>query len=73
MRNLRDITANGKSIGEVRAFEELQVQERPIEAYAFSMELNYFFCRIEKHERNNISAFQFTPSPRILPIQLKFA
>jgi len=32
---------NGKSIGEVRDFEELKVQERPNEADAFSMELNY--------------------------------
>jgi len=35
------ISANGKSIGEVRAFEELKVQERPNEANIFSMELNY--------------------------------
>ena len=34
------ITANGKSIGEVRAFEELKVQERPNGADAFSDCLN---------------------------------
>jgi len=32
------ITANGKSIGEVRAFGELKVQERLNEADAFSMQ-----------------------------------
>ena len=32
---------NGKSIGEVRDFEELKVQERLNGADAFSMELNY--------------------------------
>ncbi|MGX9987517.1 hypothetical protein [Soonwooa purpurea] len=37
---LDKITANGKSIGEVRAFEELKVQERPIVADIFSMELS---------------------------------
>ena len=31
----------GKSIGEVREFEEPKVQECPNEADAFSMELNY--------------------------------
>ncbi|UOE39149.1 hypothetical protein [Chryseobacterium oryzae] len=35
------IADNGKSIGEVRAFGELKVQERPNVADAFSMELNY--------------------------------
>jgi hypothetical protein len=34
------MSANGKSIGEVRAFEELKVQERPNGANIFSMELN---------------------------------
>jgi len=31
------MSANGKSIGEVRAFEELKVQERPNEADIFSV------------------------------------
>ena len=35
------MAANGKSIGEVRAFEELKVQERPNEANAFSIMLTY--------------------------------
>ncbi|QIG88583.1 hypothetical protein G6R40_02405 [Chryseobacterium sp. POL2] len=35
------ITANGKSIGEVRAFEELKVQERPNVADIFSMKRTY--------------------------------
>ena len=35
------ITDNGKSIGEVRAFEEQKVQETPNVANAFSMKLNY--------------------------------
>jgi len=34
------ITANGKSIGEVREFGELEVQEFTNVADAFSMELN---------------------------------
>jgi len=34
------LTDNGKSIGEVRAFEELKVQERPNGADIFSMKLN---------------------------------
>ncbi|WP_159447659.1 hypothetical protein [Soonwooa buanensis] len=34
------LAANGKSIGEVRAFEELKVQERPSGADAFSDCLN---------------------------------
>ncbi len=33
-----EIIANGKSIGEVRDFEELQVQEFPIVADIFSVE-----------------------------------
>ena len=41
MRVLSIITANGKSIGEVRAFEELKVQEIQNGANAFSMKLNY--------------------------------
>jgi len=32
---------NGKSIGEVRDFEELKVQKFPIVADIFSMKLNY--------------------------------
>ena len=35
------ITANGKSIGEVRAFGELKVQERTNVANAFSILLTY--------------------------------
>ena len=35
------IAGNGKSIGEVRAFEEPKVQESLHVADAFSMELNY--------------------------------
>ena len=35
------ISYNGKSIGEVRAFEEQNVQERPNGADIFSMKLNY--------------------------------
>jgi len=35
------IADNGKSIGEVRAFEELKVQERPNVANAFSILLTY--------------------------------
>ena len=35
------MSPNGKSIGEVRDFEELKVQETPNVANAFSMELNY--------------------------------
>jgi len=35
------ITANGKSIGEVRAFEELKVQRNPNVANAFSILLTY--------------------------------
>jgi len=38
---VQSITANGKSIGEVRAFEELKVQERPNVANAFSILLTY--------------------------------
>jgi len=38
---LGNITANGKSIGEVRAKNELQFNFRPSVADAFSMELNY--------------------------------
>ena len=34
------ISHNGKSIGEVRAFEELKVQEKPNVANAFSSTLN---------------------------------
>jgi hypothetical protein len=40
-RKLYKMADNGKSIGEVRAFEELKVQERPNVANAFSMKLNY--------------------------------
>lgn len=60
---------NGKSIGEVRAFEELKVQRNLNVANAFSILLTYKKSRIEKHERNNISAFQFCTSRRILIIQ----
>ena len=35
------VTDNGKSIGEVRAFEELKVQERTNVANAFSILLTY--------------------------------
>ena len=35
------ITANGKSIAEVREKEELKVQFRPNEANAFFVKLNY--------------------------------
>lgn len=35
------VAANGKSIGEVRDFEELNVQEFTNVANAFSMKLNY--------------------------------
>jgi len=38
---LDKLSANGKSIGEVRTFEELKVQERPNEADIFFVELNY--------------------------------
>ena len=41
MRVLSIITANGKSIGEVRAFEELKVQEIQNVANAFSILLTY--------------------------------
>jgi hypothetical protein len=36
-----NIAHNGKSIGEVRAFEELKVQETPNVANAFSILLTY--------------------------------
>ena len=38
--SLGTLSANGKSIGEVRAFEELKVQETPNVANAFSSTLN---------------------------------
>ncbi|WP_159447616.1 hypothetical protein [Soonwooa buanensis] len=38
---MRRLAANGKSIGEVRAFEELKVQERPNGADIFSMKRTY--------------------------------
>jgi len=41
MRLCHRITANGKSIGEVRAFEEQDVQEKPNVANAFSILLTY--------------------------------
>ena len=41
MRVLSIITANGKSIGEVRDFEELKVQEIQNVANAFSILLTY--------------------------------
>ena len=64
MRVLSIITANGKSIGEVRVFEELKVQEIQNVANAFSILLtykklqnwkawaDYFFC---------FSILHFTP------------
>ena len=38
---LNMVSANGKSIGEVRDFEEQKVQERPNVANAFSIMLTY--------------------------------
>jgi len=40
-QSLGSITHNGKSIGEVRAFEELEVLEKPNVANAFSILLTY--------------------------------
>ena len=55
---------NGKSIGEVRAFEELKVQERPNGADAFSDCLNYEKKQYEKQRRihiTNLSILYLTP------------
>jgi len=41
LRHICKIAHNGKSIGEVRAFEEQEVQVRPNVANAFSIMLTY--------------------------------
>ena len=63
------MVANGKSIGEVREFEELKVQERPNEADAFSMELSYKKnVELKSSGGKKAEDFQFRAKPRILPI-----
>ena len=58
------LTANGKSIGEVRAFEELKAQGRLSVANAFSDCLNYEKKQYEKQRRinfSNLSIIYLTP------------
>ncbi|QIG88659.1 hypothetical protein G6R40_02795 [Chryseobacterium sp. POL2] len=60
---------NGKSIGEVRAFEELKVQERLSVADAFFGLLNYKNNQYGKSNRRiNAKNISTCVSPRILPI-----
>jgi hypothetical protein len=64
------VSHNGKSIGEVRAFEELKVQESSDVADIFSMKRTY--KKIVKWKNSggkSCRIFQFTTYPRILPIQ----
>jgi len=64
------IAYNGKSIGEVRAFEERKVQESSDVADIFSMKRTYKKLVEWKNSGGESSRiFQFSTSPRILPIQ----
>ena len=64
MRFFGNIADNGKSIGEVRAFEELKVQENPNVADAFFGLLNYKKYQYEKAaaaKNDKIFNYHFPP------------
>ena len=64
------VSPNGKSIGEVREFEELKVQERPNGADIFSMKRTYKKIVEWKNSGGKKSGVvQLRLSSRILPIQ----
>ena len=70
MRFFNKVADNGKSIGEVRVFEELKVQERLNGANIFSMKRTYKKLVELKNIGGKIfQIFQFYTSSRILPIQ----
>ncbi|WP_374365396.1 hypothetical protein [Cloacibacterium sp.] len=63
------MAGNGKSIGEVRVFEELKVQERLNGANIFSMKLIYKkLVELKNIGGKKCKIFQFNTSSRILPI-----
>ena len=68
MRYFYKIAYNGKSIGEVRAKQELKVQFRLREADAFPDKLNYKKRLYEKQRRLKKQSSSINTEPRILPI-----